>query len=253
MNYHRLLHLVITLGAVLLENGAETYRVEESILRIFQGHNMAQVDVFVIPSMLIVTVRPEGTEKIYTQQKRIRVRGTDLTKIREANDLCRYYCTHDMSLDELEQRIEMILHGPIYHQLTKYLGHVLAGSGFSLFFGGSVVDAFCAIFSSLMVKLIFDQMGKLETNTFFTNILASATLTAWAGLMSVSPLQANMDTTIIGPMMLLVPGMALTTCMRDIIAGDYISSLVKMLEVIMIGLGVALGAFISMTVMGLMM
>ena len=93
-------------------------------------------------------------------------------------------------------------------------------------------------------------MGKLETNTFFTNILASATLTAWAGLMSVSPLQASMDTTIIGPMMLLVPGMALTTCMRDIIAGDYISSLVKLMEVVMIGLGVALGAFISMTAMG---
>ena len=155
-----------------------------------------------------------------------------------------------MTLDELEQRIEDILHGAFYSQKTQYLGHVLAGSGFALFFGGSLIDAFCAIFSSLMVKFIFDQMGKLETNTFFTNILASATLTAWAGLMSVSPLQASMDTTIIGPMMLLVPGMALTTCMRDIIAGDYISSLVKLMEVVMIGLGVALGAFISMTAMG---
>ena len=249
MNYHRLLHLVISLGATLLENGAETYRVEESILRIFQGHDMAQVDVFVIPSMLIVTVRPNGSEKIYTQQKRIKVRGTDLTKIKEANDLCRYYCTHDMTLDDLEQRIETIRHGALYSQLTQYLGHVLAGSGFSLFFGGTLVDAFCAIFSSLMVKFIFDQMGKLETNTFFTNILASATLTAWAELMSISPLQANMDTTIIGPMMLLVPGMALTTSMRDIIAGDYISSLVKLVEVVMIGLGVALGAYISMTAM----
>ncbi len=250
MNYHRLLHLVISLGATLLENGAETYRVEESILRIFQGHDMEQVDVFAIPTMLIVTVRPKGSEKIYTQQKRIKARGTDLTKIKEANDLCRYYCTHDMTLEELEHGIQAIRHGLLYSQATQYLGHVLAGSGFSLFFGGSLIDAFCAIFSSLMVKFIFDQMGKLETNTFFTNILASAILTAWAGLMSVSPLQANMDMTIIGPMMLLVPGMALTTGMRDIIAGDYMSSLVKLMEVIMIGLGVALGAFISMTAMG---
>ena len=45
MNYHRLLHLVISLGATLLENGAETYRVEESILRIFQGlHNTLPSD-----------------------------------------------------------------------------------------------------------------------------------------------------------------------------------------------------------------
>lgn len=249
MNYHRLLNLVISLGSVLLENGAETYRVEESILRIFQGHNMAQVEVFVIPSMLIVTIRPEGSEKIYTQQKRIKVRGTDLTKIKDANNLCRYYCIHDMSLDELEEQIQLIRHGPVYKQGIQYLGNVLAGCGFALFFGGSLVDAFCAIFSSILVKFIFDQMGKLDTNTFFTNILASAVLTAIAGIASVSPLQANMDTTIIGPMMLLVPGMALTTCMRDLIAGDYISSLVKLMEVVMIGLGVALGAFFSMTAM----
>lgn len=249
MNYHRLLNLVISLGSVLLENGAETYRVEESILRIFQGHNMAQVEVFVIPSMLIVTIRPEGSEKIYTQQKRIKARGTDLTKIKDANDLCRYYCAHDMTLEELEERIQRIRHGPVYNQLTQYMGNVLAGSAFSLFFGGTIVDAFCTIFSCILVKFIFDQMGKLGTNTFFTNILASAALTAIAGIASVSPLRANIDTTIIGPMMLLVPGMALTTCMRDIIAGDYISSLVKLMEVLMIGLGVALGAFISMTAM----
>lgn len=250
MNYHRLLNLVIALGSVLLENGAETYRVEESILRIFQGHNMAQVEVFVIPSMLIVTIRPEGSEKIYTQQKRILSRGTDLTKIKDANALCRYYCTHDMSLDELEEKIQEIRRGRTYNQLTLYIGYMLAGSCFSLFFGGSMIDAFFALFSSAMVKFIFDQMSKLGTNTFFTNILASATLTLWAGLASFSPLQANMDATIIGPMMLLVPGMALTTCMRDIIAGDYVSSLVKLLEVVMIGLGVALGAFISMTALG---
>ena len=251
MNYHRLLNLVISLGSVLMENGAETYRVEESIYRILEGHHMAQVEVFVIPSMLIVTIRPEGSEKIYTQQKHIRSRGTDLTKISEANNLCRYYCCNDMSLDDLEAAINNIRRGPVYSRTAQYLAYVLAGSSFSLFFGGSLVDAFCAILGSLLVKLIFEQMGKLGTNTFFTNILASAALTLVAELAAISPLHANMDTTFIGPMMLLVPGMTLTTCMRDTIAGDYISSLVKLLEVVMIGMGVALGAYLSMSLVGL--
>ena len=251
MNYHRLLTLVISLGSILLENGAETYRVEESILYILRGHKMEQIEVFVIPSMLIVTIRPEGSEKVYTQQKRIRSRGTDLNKISDANALCRYYSNNDMTLDELEKEINTIRNGPLFPPLVQYLGHALVGSAFALFFGGSLVDAFCAIFSSIFVKVIFDGMGKLGTNTFFTNILASAMLTAWAGLAAASPLQANMDTTIIGPMMLLVPGMSLTTCMRDTIAGDYISSIVKLLEVCITGLGIALGAYIAMFLMGL--
>ena len=115
------------------------------------------------------------------------------------------------------------------------------------------MDAFFALFSGFMVKFIFDQMGKLGTNTFFTNVLASAVLTAWAGLISMSPLHGDMDMIIIGPMMLLVPGMALTTGMRDIIAGDYLSSIVKLTEVLMIGLGVALGAYLSMSAMGLLL
>ena len=251
MSYHRLLNLVISLGSVLLENGAETYRVEESILHIFHGHQMAQVEVFAIPSMLIVTIRPEGSDKIYTQQKRIRSRGTDLTKISEANALVRYYSCNDMTLDELEDAICKIRNGKTYSLFQQYLAYILAGFGFSLFFGGSLVDAFCAIVSSACIKFIFDKMGRLGTNTFFTNILASLVLTGWAGIVSLSPLAANMDTTIIGPMMLLVPGVTLTTGVRDLIAGDYISSVVKLAEVITVGLGIALGAYLAMFAMGL--
>jgi len=251
MNYHRLLNLVISLGSILLENGAETYRVEESILHIMEGYGVENAEVFVIPSMLIVTIRPHDTEKVFTQQKRIRSRGTDLTKITDANDLVRRISHEQMELDKLECEIAAIRKGPVYSSAALYFAHAITGAGFSLFFGGSMIDAFFALFSGALVKFIFDQMGKLGTNSFFTNILASAALTAVAGFASVSPLHANMDTTIIGPMMLLVPGMALTTCMRDVIAGDYISSLVKLLEVLIIGLGIALGAYLAMSAMNL--
>lgn len=253
MLYHNFLTQALELGAVLLENGAETYRVEESLLRIFQGRGVKRVEVFAIPSMLIVTIHPDDTYKSFTQQKRILSRGTNLHKISEANELCRYLCSHDMSAEELEKEIQKIRNGPYFSQLTQYIAHGITGAGFSLFFGGSVMDAFFALFSGFMVKFIFDQMGKLGTNTFFTNVLASAVLTAWAGLISMSPLHGDMDMIIIGPMMLLVPGMALTTGMRDIIAGDYLSSIVKLTEVLMIGLGVALGAYISMSAMGLLL
>ena len=250
MLYHNFLTEVIELGGIMLENGAETYRVEESILRIFQGRGVKRVEVFAIPSMLIVTIHPDDTYKSFTQQKRILSRGTNLQKVCEANDLCRYLCTHDMTAEELDAEIQKIRNGPNFSTLIQYAAHAITGAGFSLFFGGSLLDAFFALFSGMMVKLIFDQMGKLGTNTFFTNVLASAILTAWAGLISRSPFHGDMDMIIIGPMMLLVPGMALTTCMRDIIAGDYISSIVKLAEVIMIGLGVALGAYLAMTAMG---
>ncbi len=247
MMYHDYLTQAIELGAVLLENGAETYRVEESLLRMFQSRGVEKADVFVIPSMLIVTIHPDDTFKSFTQQKRIRVRGTDLTKLSEANALVRRACAEEMTSEELKVAIKAIRKGLTYNTMEQYVGYAAGGVGFCLFFGGSMLDAGLSIFSSLAVKFIFDQMGKLGHNAFFTNVLASAFLTLWAALMSVPFIGGNMDNIIIGPMMLLVPGMALTTSMRDIIAGDYLSSIVKLVEVLMIGLGVALGAYLAMT------
>ena len=251
MNYDRLLNLTVRLGSVLLENGAETYRVEESILRIFQGYHMPECDVFVIPTMLIITIRPSEEETI-TQQKRVRSRGTDLTKISDANNLCRKMCSGTMSLDEIEQAIDAIYAGPVYSRRTQYLASAAAAFSFCLFFSGSLLDACFATLGGLMVKLILEKMGQWNTNTFFMHVAASATVTMMAAAEAMLPFGADMDKIIIGTIMLLVPGVTLTTCMRDTIAGDYISGLSKLMEALLIGTGVALGTYIGMSVMSLL-
>lgn len=250
MNFHRLLSLVLDLGAILLENGAETYRVEESILYILHGQGIDNAEVFVIPSMIIATIHPPGSEKLYTQQRRIRARGTDLARISSANQLCRDLRAKQLDLDQMEAAIRQVRQTPRYSIWKQFAAYGLSAAFFSLFFGGGLPEALVALVAGLVVRFCVGAMGRLGTNPFFTNILASASLMVLACLATISPLHTDLDSTAIGALMLLVPGMTLTTCFRDTIAGDYISSLVKLLEVLMVGLGVALGAFISLSVFG---
>ena len=56
INYHRLLKQVIKIGGLLIECGAEIYRVEESIRRMLKAYSVESVDVFAIPSMIMVTL-----------------------------------------------------------------------------------------------------------------------------------------------------------------------------------------------------
>lgn len=56
----------------------------------------------------------------------------------------------------------------------------------------------------------------------------------------------NVDLVTIGVLMLLVPGVALTNAMREIVAGDTYSGLSRTAEAILIATGIALGAAVGL-------
>ena len=59
-------------------------------------------------------------------------------------------------------------------------------------------------------------------------------------------LAPSLDALIIGCLMLLVPGVALTNAMREIVAGDTYSGLSRTAEAILIATGIALGAAVGL-------
>lgn len=91
MNFDQLLNVSMRLGTMLLENGAEIYRVEESIRRMVLAYGAREVDVYAIPNTIIVTLMT--TQHInLTKTKRIHDRTTNLDKVERLNHLCRQIC-----------------------------------------------------------------------------------------------------------------------------------------------------------------
>ena len=80
MNYDDLISAATDVGYLLLRNGAEIYRVEDSMQRIFRAYGVETGEVFAIPTCIFVTITtPEG--KSITKIKRLYTRGTDLDKV----------------------------------------------------------------------------------------------------------------------------------------------------------------------------
>ncbi len=52
---------------------------------------------------------------------------------------------------------------------------------------------------------------------------------------------ANLDKTIIGSIMLLVPGLTITNAIRDTIAGDLLSGITKAAEAFLVAISIAVG------------
>ena len=95
--YMEPLHLA---GRLIMENGGETCRVEETVLRMGHAFGFREVECFAVPSGLFVSYRKsDGT--IETAVKRIRRKGIDLTRIDEVNAISRHLEQEKMSCQEV--------------------------------------------------------------------------------------------------------------------------------------------------------
>ena len=101
-----------------------------------------------------------------------------------------------------------------------------------------------------MVRVIVWLLERLHTNSFFINLLASFMVTFVATYAVNFGIAQNSDMIIIGTLMTLVPGVAITNAMRDIIAGDLLAGTMKAVEAMLVALALAIGTGIVLILTG---
>ena len=240
MDYYALLDLALNLGYELAMAGAETYRVEESIRRVLTAYQV-ESEVFAIPNCIIVSIKtPDGMP--ITRMRRVGQHGNDLDAVERFSSLSRAICRR------IPDPVEGIRWLGITNDARKtyslrasLMGNFLAAAGFGLFFGGTPGDTFWAGVTGLLVGLINHFLTSIKTNPFFTTILASFLMALSAYSFHALGLTSNTDAVIMGTVMLLVPGLLFTNAMRDIIYGDTNSGINRIMQVLLIAAGIALG------------
>jgi len=247
MNYDAFVNMVAAVGGSLLENGAEIYRVEESMQRIFDAYGITKYNVFAIPSCIILTVSDDEGHS-YTKLLRIEAKGTNLYMVERFNGLCRNICKDTPEFEKVHDDIKKINEEPQYNFFLQILSRALIASAFTLFFGGTISDAIFALGCGAAIKFTTHIMGKFRLNSFFTNIMASAAASAFAVFAVHIGWADNVDKMIIGTFMNLVPGVAITNLMRDMISGDLMAGVIKLTEALLVALAIALGAGMTLSV-----
>ena len=108
-------------------------------------------------------------------------------------------------------------------------------------FGGDIKDFIGATLIGAVIKIIAVICQKLNINDFFINSLCGG-ITAFLAIILIKlHICSNIDKTIIGSIMLLVPGLTITNAIRDTIAGDILSGVTKTAEAIFVAVSIAVG------------
>ncbi len=239
MDLNKLIKISTLAGKIMLESGAETYRVEETISRICIAYGAHTADSFVIPTGIMVTIT--YYDEVATLVKRITSRGVDLNKIDAVNDLSRKIQLESIDLCDLNKDLIKISNEPRYSAFITLLCSSIAAGCFSIMFGGDLKDFFSTCLIGAIIKIVMIIFQKLNINEFFVNSFCGGLCAILAVIFLKLNLCSNLDKTIIGSIMLLVPGLIITNAIRDTIAGDFLSGITKASEAFLIAVSIAVG------------
>lgn len=244
LDMKKLMKILLDIGEAMIDSGAEVIRVEDTVSRIGYAYNIKRMDVFVITSCINITMElPDGTT--LTQVRRFRkMTSIDLSKLERINALSRAVCVNPISLDDLEGAVEMITRRKV-REIKLLCGYVLGGAAFAMFFGGNLWDA---VFAGMVGVLVW-AFNVYLSPIFMNPVVSQFIITFLAGFSvavatSFIPLLHQDDVTI-GVIMLLVPGVAVTNAIRDILLGDTLSGILRMIEALLLAATLAIGMIFS--------
>lgn len=232
-------------GRIIMENGGETYRVEETITRMGRAFGLSGVESFAVPSGVFVSFQKSDGD---TETGIIRVRrgSTNLVRVNEVNSVSRQVEAGLLTSEEAVARLREIavLPGVVCSRWMPVAAAVSAG-GFAVMFGGGVMDLLLAMVITALVQFVAGLMSRMRVESM-VNTLVSSFLSTLIPLGVHAVFGVGLTEAIIaGALMPMLPGLAMTNAVQDTMRGDILSGIAHCVQAVLTAGVVAGGALMA--------
>ena len=233
----RALELVTRIGEVLLKNGGEIFRVQQTMQLVAKAYGIPGFQVYVLANGLFVSMQEEGRtitrpvesgdaagqEQLFGQEhlasrahlasqvRYVPLSSVHLGRVAAVNNLSREIVAQKYTVEEASRKIEQIDKLPFTSNAVQTLMSGLGAGAFCILFGGSLLDSAAAFLSGLVLWIFVLFLTARGANKIMVNILASALVTAMGVLFfDLFSFGDSMDMIVIGSIVPLMPGVPLT-------------------------------------------
>lgn len=241
----KIVAVIIAIGTMFLEAGAEVYRVEETMNRL--GRAVPGVDdcvSYVTVTGVMCSIVTSG--QTVTRIARAGNGSRNLAVINAINQLSRQSEQRHYDAAELEEALDRIKKLPAFSNRTKALFAAIGSAGFALFFKGTPIEIVASFLIGWLIQAISQYLGSISLNMFFVNALAAFATAFMAEWFHYFYSGARVNVVVISVLMLLVPGLTLTNALRDTMMGEYLSGVARTTEALLIAVSIALGVGIAL-------
>lgn len=238
----RVVDMALEAGRILLRNGGEIFRVEETITRICNHFGVEHVDIFTLSHGIFVSAENEKGDA-YTKVKHIPLSGAHLGVVAEVNELSRQIAEGKVSVPEAEERLKEIDKMPPSRKEFQILASGAAASCYGFLMGANLTESLVTFCIGCMVQMWALLARRWKLSKIIVNIVGGMLIMSVAILakMFSTMTDLRLDGIIIGSIMPMIPGLAFTNAIRDIAGSDFLSGTVRMMDALMVFVYIAVG------------
>ncbi len=234
-------------GQMLLQNGADTARVEETVHRLGTGLGCDWLDIIVLPDSITATTT--NNLEFRTRVRRAPVRGVNMDIIAQVSDLS--YRVQTGTLDRFILRSELRRIDKLPKNYNRWL--VVFGVGtscaaFARLFGGDASVMAIVLVASSAAMFVRQELHHHAFNpliitiaTAFVAGVIAASSALFGGKVAIAQAAA---------VLLLVPGVPLINAAEDLIRGHVVTGLARGFNGLLIALAIAMGLGLAIWLTG---
>lgn len=226
-------------GHILLENGAEIARVEETMERIARHYGVESQNFFVLSNGIFTTGQTG-----YAKVEFIPFKGSQLERVAAVNQISRDIEAGKYTVEQARERLLAIRASKPKPAWEQILGSAVGSAGFCMIFGGGLLDA-AAAFVVGMLLWAFVVFPGARMSKPIANIVGSALATLLCIIFERIGFGVSLGNMIVGSLIPLIPGVAFTNGIRDIADEDYIAGATRLLDAIMVFFCIAAGVVVT--------
>ena len=228
-------------GHILLENGAEISRVEETMERIASYYGVDSKSFFVLSNGIFTT----SSFNKYANVEFIPFKGTQLDKVVAVNQLSRDIVSGKYTLDEAQARLQEIRTMPPHPVWEQVLASALGSAGFCIVFGGGMLDCAASFVCGILLWLFVLYVTAPHMSKIVGNIVGGLFVTGLCILFHRVGFGHSLPNMIIGAIIPLIPGVPFVNGVRDLANEDYIAGATRLLDALLVFFCIAAGVMLA--------
>ena len=233
-------------GHILLENGAEISRVEDTMERISSHYGVHTGHFFVLSNGIFTT----SSSNKYANVEFIPIRGIQLSKVVEVNRLSYRIAADKVSLTQARAELDAIRDEPMKPAWEQIVGSAVGAAGFCAVFGGGFMDCAAAFVVGTLLYLFL----LFVSSRYLSKIVGGICNSLVATLLCLASYRlgfgSSLSNIIIGAIMPLIPGVPFVNGVRDLADSDYIAGTTRLTDAMLGFFCIALGVGTSFVLDG---
>lgn len=234
-------------GHILLENGAEISRVEETMERIASHFGVDSKSFFVLSNGIFTT----SSFNKYANVEFIPFKGTQLDKVVAVNQLSRDIVAGKYTLDQARVRLKEIRTMRPHPYWEQILASALGSAGFCIVFGGGLLDCAASFVCGILLWLFVLFVTGPHMSKIVGNIVGGFFVTALCIVFHRIGFGHSLPNMIIGAIIPLIPGVPFVNGVRDVANEDYIAGATRLLDAMLVFFCIAAGVALAFVCDGL--